>query len=854
MKRHSILLIFLLAIICAVQGQIYFPEAGQAYRTDVLPRIDITIDEDSLQWIYDNVESMKEFKALFIYSAGSTVDTVPEVGFRLRGNTSRQSAKKSFKVSFNTFTPGGKFYGIEKMNLNGEHNDPSIIRSHLTWNLFRQMKVAASRSNPVDLYINGRYYGLYINVEHVDEEFAESRFGNKLGNLYKCTYPASLTYLGDNPDDYKNSNYELKTNTEKDDYSDLINFIYTLNNVTPEQFPAEIEPIFNVNGFLRYLAVEIFTGHWDGYSYLKNNFYLFNNLISGKFEFVPYDVDNTFGIDWFGIDWANRDIYNWWNGGEARPLTSKIFENQVYKDRFSFFLNELVTQYATTGTYFPVIDAIKSKIDASAEADEYRTYDYNYSFDDYNRSYTEALGAHVKYGLKPYITTRINSINQQLDLNPIAPIIENVYHSFPQLNQPVLVHLNITDDQADPSGELFYSVNDGAFNAVPLAHGTENKYIAEIPALTEPGTVKYYIEAADAGMNTTREPSYGDYAIHIGVSDMELMITEFMAGNGNTIVDNYGASEDWIEIRNTGNETVSLAGKYLTDDLQHRNKFALPDVSLEPGEHYLIWADSDREQGPDHAGFKLNAGGESIGLFDSYEADYAPIHTLDYSAQATDVSSGINTSGEWVQQTFITPMGENNSADVAFVTFRFNMNKEIGEGRFNPANDFIDVAGTFNGWNGDVEVHDGNEDGIYQYTAFGFTTNETIEYKARINADWSNAEFPELGGEGNRVYTLVSGHNILNHWYNETETGINDAAPGMMLTVFPNPAPSGNFVANADFNIESVVIYTLTGTVVYQKETGGTREFRVHADLDKGIYLLRVSGDDREWITRIVVY
>ena len=102
-------------------------------------------------------------------------------------------------------------------------------------------------------------------------------------------------------------------------------------------------------------------------------------------------------------------------------------------------MNELVTQYVATDTYFPEIDALKSKIDASAEADEYRTVDYGWSFEDYERSYTEALGGHVKYGVKPYITTRINSINNQLVLNPIAPIIENVVHTFPQVSKPMQV-------------------------------------------------------------------------------------------------------------------------------------------------------------------------------------------------------------------------------------------------------------------------------------------------------------------------------------------------------------------------------------------------------------------------------
>lgn len=855
MKKTLPLILFLLITIASLQSQPYFPDAGQAYRVDVLPRIDITISEDTLQWIYDNVESHKEFKALFVYAAGGIIDTVPEVGFRLRGNTSRYSQKKSFKVSFNTFSPGRKFYGIEKMNLNGEHNDPSIIRSHLTWNILRQMKVPASRSNHVDVYINGRYYGLYINVEHIDEEFIESRFGNNLGNLYKCLNPANLTYLGSNPDDYKNNNYELRTNLEQDDYSDLIGFISTLNNSTSAEFPADIEPIFNVNGFLRYLAVEVFTGHWDAYSWNANNYYLFNNVFTGKFEFIPYDVDNTFGIDWFGIDWGTRDIYNWWNSGISVPLTSKVFGNQIYKDRFSFFLNELITKYADTDTYFPEIDVIKSKINASAAADEYRTFDYGWDYSDYTNSYTQALGAHVTYGLKPYITTRINSINDQLVLHPIAPIVENVYHNFPQLSQPILVQLSITDDQADPTGKLFYQVNDGAVNMVVLTKETENKFFAEIPAVTEPCTVKFYIEATDASINTTREPSFGEYTVQIGVSNPVLMITEFMAANSNTIVDNFGATEDWIEIKNIASSATSLNGKYLTDDLSKRNRFKLPDVTLEPDEYYIIWADDDREQGANHANFKLSASGESLGLFDSYEMNFAPISTFDYLSQEQNISSGTEASGVIVPQLFITPGGENNSTDVAFITFRFNMNRQIAAGNFNPATDFIDVAGTFNSWSGGDRIYDGNEDGIYQYTALGFTTDELIEYKARINSDWNTAEFPELGGEGNRIYTLLPGHNIIEHWYSELEIPeISDAIPDLMFTVFPNPTTTGKFTIEATFNIKTISIYSITGKLLYQKEISDSTILDLQVELTNGVYLVKVFGNNQEYITKLMVY
>ena len=75
-----------------------------------------------------NAESDSLFPATFIYkNAVIPSDTLYNIGFRIRGNTSRQSAKKSFKIDINRFVPGRQFYNLEKLNLNGEHNDPSII-------------------------------------------------------------------------------------------------------------------------------------------------------------------------------------------------------------------------------------------------------------------------------------------------------------------------------------------------------------------------------------------------------------------------------------------------------------------------------------------------------------------------------------------------------------------------------------------------------------------------------------------------------------------------------------------------------------------------------------------------------
>ena len=66
----------------------------------------IEISPDSLDVIMTDVLSEHYFKALFIYYYGTGRDTLQDVGFRLRGNTSRYSQKKSFKISFNEYVSG----------------------------------------------------------------------------------------------------------------------------------------------------------------------------------------------------------------------------------------------------------------------------------------------------------------------------------------------------------------------------------------------------------------------------------------------------------------------------------------------------------------------------------------------------------------------------------------------------------------------------------------------------------------------------------------------------------------------------------------------------------------------------
>lgn len=395
-------------------GQVTNPEWNEAYAQDAVTRFEITMDSAEYAWMLDEANLLNDdyLEASFLYTdSDGNVHSYSGSGIRLRGNTSRFAQKKSFKINVDKFGGTEKFYGYDKINLKGSHNDPSILRERLGYYFMRQMGGAAPLVNNVEVYINGEYKGIYVNFEQIDDDFMKTRFGNKDGNLYKCLYGASLR----NSDDvWDNAIFELETNENENDRSDLIELIDVLNNTSNQDFKTEIEKVLDIDHLLKYLAVEVLTGHWDGYSFNKNNYYLYHNTATDKFEVIMYDCDNTFGIDWFGQDWGTRDVYDWGQTSEQRPMFWRVLDVPEYRAIYTNNILEMLDGDFNS-SIFPWIDQLLAQNQSAAMADTFRTIDYGFDSTAYVLSTTQAFGAHVKYGIKPFIEQRSNTARLQLD-------------------------------------------------------------------------------------------------------------------------------------------------------------------------------------------------------------------------------------------------------------------------------------------------------------------------------------------------------------------------------------------------------------------------------------------------------
>jgi hypothetical protein len=643
-----------------------------------LPVVHITINPAQLDDLFlpGNQYSDEEKPATFAFKRGLDSVTVDSVGFRFRGNTSRDAAKKSFKVSFNTFRRGQKFFGLEKLNLNGEHNDPSIVRSKIGWDLFRSVGVPSSRANHVRLYINGEYFGLYVNVEHVDEQFLQREFGSDAGNLYKCLWPADLAWLGSDPELYRQSGadrspYDLRLKDDQfEGYDDLVHLIDVLNHSSAADFPSAIEEVFNVNGFLRALAVTALTGSWDSYWFLKNNYYLYSNPDTGLFEYVPYDFDNIMGIWWEGIypglDWTTRNVYAWGHpdAGEVRPLADRILSVPEFRSRYTLYLRRLLSGSFETGPLQSRILALRSLVEDAAVDDLYRTFDYGYSVDQFNDSFFGALGGHVVDGLLPFVSERARTAAAQLDTEDVVPLVSDLIAS-PSSSRPgavVTISVRVEDEDATPDVRLYHRVGSGVEQEVPMPLRPDlgvDRYAATVTSPEMPATIEYYVVAVDrSGQRVTTETR----SIAV-LGSVPLLINEIMASNVMTVLDSAGEFDDWIELYNGGSTPFNVSGFTLSDDRNRPDKWSLPDTSIAPGGYLIVWADEDGTQGPLHANFRLATSGEYVGLYDPAGV---PLDTLTFSAQQQDVAFGRTPDGSdtWAFLASATP-GRSNSGAVA---------------------------------------------------------------------------------------------------------------------------------------------------------------------------------------------
>ena len=203
------------------------------------------------------------------------------VGVRLKGNSSymHPGDKKSFKIDFNKFISGQNYDGLKKLNFSNGFKDPTCMREKLFFDVCREVGVPAPRASFAEVTFNGEPWGFYTVVEQIDDQFLDWNIQEDSGNLFKAgdNFGGGRPWrrrwrCGSRPVHYGNDQlvyeerYELKSNEDANDWSDLMSFLDFVNNTTADAFAAGIDFRMDVDGFLRSAALDMLFSNLDTYT------------------------------------------------------------------------------------------------------------------------------------------------------------------------------------------------------------------------------------------------------------------------------------------------------------------------------------------------------------------------------------------------------------------------------------------------------------------------------------------------------------------------------------------------------------------------------------------------------------
>jgi CotH kinase protein len=222
-----------------------------------------------------------------------------DVGIRRKGGfgSSRpiKTGKSGLKLRFDEFVDDQLFFGIKRLTLNNMFQDESMVHETLTYELFHALELPASRTGYAFVNLNGAKYGLFLNVETLDEISLPQWFPTT-GHLYEADAAGTDVRPG------QAGTFEVDEGDDED-LSDLEALIATANGEAGD-WSEGMEAVADLERMTAEWAVERYVGHWDGYAgapeptpdpedpIRPNNYYLHSDE-AGVFQLMPWGTDQT---------------------------------------------------------------------------------------------------------------------------------------------------------------------------------------------------------------------------------------------------------------------------------------------------------------------------------------------------------------------------------------------------------------------------------------------------------------------------------------------------------------------------------------------------------------------------------
>lgn len=282
--------------------------------------------------------------------------TWPKVGIRFKGNSSLRTAWSSstdrlpFRINTDKFEDdypeikNQRFHGFKKLSLNTNWNDATFgMRERITYQLFREAGLVVSEAASYQVLLDRgegpTNLGIYTLVEIIDDTVVAHHFGSSDGNIYKpdggaANLAASL-FSG------ISEGFVKQNNEDAGDWSDVERLHQALHSslrtTDPVAWRTGLEATFDVDSFLRFLALAALVEHGDTYGAMAHNYYFYSDPTDRRMHFISWDHDLTFGAGNFfqaPFSKANVSATDW-------PLIRFTWDDATYRSRYFEHLRDI---------------------------------------------------------------------------------------------------------------------------------------------------------------------------------------------------------------------------------------------------------------------------------------------------------------------------------------------------------------------------------------------------------------------------------------------------------------------------------------------------------------------------------
>ena len=269
------------------------------FRTDRATELRIWLPETSRAAL--NVDPYGEVPAAIGFEGAF----FPKVGIHIKGrygSLRSLDGKAAFKIDLNEYEDH-RLRGLEALTINNMVQDPTYTHEALTYELYRAMGVPAPRTGYVWVYVDDELFGLYLNLETVDDTFLQRWFGDGSGPMWEGSYGTDLE-----PDSV--AAFEYEEGPLPEDKAPLYAITDVLESAPNGPHLQQLSALVDMDEVLAGQAVEAMVYHWDGYT-TENNYHVTISPIDGRLSMIPWGADQTWVDPWYGLYDSNGDLFTW---------------------------------------------------------------------------------------------------------------------------------------------------------------------------------------------------------------------------------------------------------------------------------------------------------------------------------------------------------------------------------------------------------------------------------------------------------------------------------------------------------------------------------------------------------------